>query len=171
MGEVNEAALIVPDVFTVHRHGVAHRKRHPFPDVDVVGHQDRLRPAGETEDETLMRSRRPRVIGEEPRDRALRGDLELRAMLGERALDRGVLGDRSTAAHAGDGAEDERAKSYARSRKFRRRPAATSSASAMTTTTAMRRKSFVTYPRSHAAARSRPGEGAPTARDVPVRDA
>jgi hypothetical protein len=34
---------------------------------------------------------------------------------------------------------------------------------------AMRRKSFVTYPRSHAAARSRPADGAPTARDVPPR--
>jgi hypothetical protein len=34
----------------------------------------------------------------------------------------------------------------------------------------MRRKSFVTYPRSHAAARSKPCDGAPTARDVPVRD-
>src|SRR5439155_3125995 len=73
------------------------------------------------------------------------------------------------------GAEKESAKGYERgtaqcSKALRKRPAAMRSASAITTTIAMRRKSLVTYPRSQAAARSRPCDGAPTAREVPVRD-
>jgi hypothetical protein len=58
-----------------------------------------------------------------------------------------------------------------RSKALRRKPATIISASAMATTIAIRRKSFMTYPRSHTAARSRAGDGAPTARDVPLRDA
>jgi hypothetical protein len=57
-----------------------------------------------------------------------------------------------------------------RSKALRKRPAAMRRASAITTTMAIRRKSFVTYPRSQAAARSRLADGAPTAREVPLRD-
>ena len=44
------------------------------------------------------------------------------------------------------------------------------SASAITTTMAIRRKSFVTKFRSQFAARSSVADGAPTARDVPLRE-
>jgi hypothetical protein len=88
MGEVDETSLVVPDVLTVNDHVVSHREGHALADLDVVGHEHGLRGTGQSDDETLMRTRRSGVIGEKPRDRALRGDLDLGAVLRERALDR-----------------------------------------------------------------------------------
>ena len=175
MGEVDESALVVPDVLAVDSELVARRDRDALADVDVVVDQQRLRRPTDPHDEALMRARRPGVVGEDAGDRALRGDLDAREVLGVSALYGGVPGDGRATARCERGAEKESAKDYERgaaqcSKALRKRPAPTRSASAITTTIAMRRKSLVTYPRSHAAARSRPCDGAPTAREVPVRD-
>jgi hypothetical protein len=153
MREVDQPALIVPDVFAVDDHIVAYRERDPLADLDVVGHEHGLRCTRETNDEPLMPSRWSVVVGEEPRDRTLRGHLHIRAALSERSLDGGVVDarDRGAAARAHDREEDDRAEGYDRQGRpsqrptaLRMRPAATSSASAITTTMAMRRKSLTT---------------------------
>jgi hypothetical protein len=76
MSEVDEPSLIVPDVLAVDDHIVSRRDGHAFADIDVVCHEYGLRRARQADDETLMRTRRPCVIGQKARDIALRGDLD-----------------------------------------------------------------------------------------------
>jgi hypothetical protein len=145
MGEVDQSALIVPDVLPVHDDGVAHRDRDALADVHVVVYEQRLLRILDLQDEALMRARGAGVIGEQLRDRALRGDLDPRPMIREGTVDRRVPRDDRAASRGEDGNEDEGAKASQRgSKALRRRPAAIRSASAITTTIAMRRKSFVT---------------------------
>jgi hypothetical protein len=108
MREVDEPTLVVPDVLAVHHDVVSDRERDALADVHVVVDEQRLRRSLEQHDETLMRARWSGVVGEEPRHRAFRRDLDARAMFGERALDRGIPGE-GRAAGRDDRAEDDRA--------------------------------------------------------------
>ncbi len=178
---MDQPALIVPDVLAMHDDVVPNRDRDAFADVHVVVDEKRLLRSVDLHDEALMCPRWAGVIGEQARDCAVRCDLDAGAMIREGTVDRRVPRDDRAARRGENGEKEEDAKRYERgtlsprcvqcgSKALRKRPAAIRSASAITTTTAMRRKSFVTYPRSHAAARSRAAEGAPTAREVPLRD-
>ena len=62
MREVDESALIVPDVLAVHDHFVARRDRRALADVDVVVDEKRLRRILDLDDEALMRARWPGVV-------------------------------------------------------------------------------------------------------------
>jgi hypothetical protein len=75
MSEMDEPSLVVPDVLAVDDHIVSRRDGYAFADIDVVCHEYGLRRARQADDETLMRTGRPRVVGEKARDIALRGDL------------------------------------------------------------------------------------------------
>ena len=56
MREVNESALVIPDVLAVHDDIVAGRDRDALTDVDVVVDEQRLRRAFDLDDEALMRT-------------------------------------------------------------------------------------------------------------------
>jgi hypothetical protein len=114
MGEVDQPALVVPDVLAVNDHIVARGYRHTPADIDVVRHEDGLRRACQSDDETLMRTRWPAVVGEEPRDRAFRGHLDAGAVLGEGALDRGVACNGRAAARGDKSGEGDDAEIYDR---------------------------------------------------------
>ena len=120
MREVDEPTLVVPDVLAVHHDVVPRRKRDALPDVDVVVDEQGLRRTRDPHDEALMRAGRPRVIGEEPRDRAACGDFDAGTMFGERALDRGVPRDGRAAARGDERREDDRSKCYERGTLSRR---------------------------------------------------
>ena len=56
MREVNESALIIPDVLAVYDNIVAGRDRDALTDIDVVVDEQRLRRAFDLDDEALMRT-------------------------------------------------------------------------------------------------------------------
>ena len=56
MREVNESALIIPDVLAVYDNIVAGRDRDALTDVDVVVDEQRLRRTFDLDDEALMRT-------------------------------------------------------------------------------------------------------------------
>src|SRR5437870_9016919 len=98
MGEVDESALVVPDVLAMDGDTVAGRDRDALADVHVVIDEQGLRRSAHLHDEALMRARWPGFVGEKARDRALRGDLDGGEVLGVGALYRGDPGDDRAAA-------------------------------------------------------------------------
>lgn len=144
MREVDQSALIVPNVFAMNDDVVTRRDRDALADVDVVVDEQSLRRTLHLHDETLMRARWAGVIRQQLRDCALRGDLNGGAMIREGTLDGRVFRDDRAASRGEGGAKDEGAKAAQCSKALRKRPAAIRSASAITTTIAMRRKSLVT---------------------------
>jgi len=91
VSEVNEPALLIPDVLPVHDHGVTGRDGDAPADTHVVIDQQSLGRAPQSHDETLVCPRGAGLIGQDPRDGAFRGDLELRAVFREGALDRRIV--------------------------------------------------------------------------------
>lgn len=100
MGEMDQAALSVPDVLPVHDHLVAQCNRNPPADRDVVLDLDGQTLGAEPDDELLMRSRAAAPISEDPDDYAVRRDLELRSMIGEVGSNSGVIRGRRRAGAA-----------------------------------------------------------------------
>jgi hypothetical protein len=114
MREVDQSALIVPDVLAVHDDVIAIRDRDARADVHVVVDEQGLRRSFDLHDEALMRSGRARVIREQPRDAGVRGDLDAREMIRKGALDRRIRGGDRAARRREDRAEDECANRYER---------------------------------------------------------
>src|SRR4029079_5657346 len=102
MGEVDQTALLVPDVLAVHDHLVVPGDRSPLSDGDVVVHERGLRRSGEANDETLMRAGRTGVVRQKTRDDTFGGDLDRRLVLGVVALDRRVVRRRRRCATEAD---------------------------------------------------------------------
>src|SRR5439155_13869305 len=97
MGEVDESALIVPDVLAVHDHVITEGHRGPLPDGYVVVDEHRLRCSSESNDETLVHTGRTALISQDARDHTLRRDLDERSAFGVVALYRSVVRRRGCA--------------------------------------------------------------------------
>jgi hypothetical protein len=93
MREVDESALIVPDVLAMYDQLVPGRDGHALADVDVVVYQERLRRAFDLHDEALMRARRSGVVGKQTTDDAVRRDLDSGLMPRVSPLDRRASGE------------------------------------------------------------------------------
>src|SRR3989442_5073928 len=91
VSEVDESALLVPDVLAVHDHRIAGRDGDAPADAHVVVDQEGLCRGRQPHDKALMRPRGAALVGEHTCDAALRGDLDLRPVLREGALDRRVV--------------------------------------------------------------------------------
>ena len=104
MSEMDQPALIVPDVLAVHGHVVTRLDRGALPDGQVVIHQYRLRRPCEADDETLMHARRTAVVRENTRYGSISGDLDVRTSFRVVALDSRVIGARRCAR----GAEEQK---------------------------------------------------------------
>src|ERR671936_2138662 len=91
MREVDQPALVVPDVLAVHRHGVTERGGGTLSDAHVVLDEHGLTRAGQADHEPLMCSGWTRVVGEKPDHLAASGDLDSRAVIGEGTRDSTVV--------------------------------------------------------------------------------
>ena len=107
VGEMDQPALVVPDILAVHGHVVTGQDRDALPDGHVVVHQHRLRRPCEANDETLMHARRTAVVSENTRYGSYSGDLDVRAFFGVRAFDRRAVGRRGHARRAEEQEECE----------------------------------------------------------------
>jgi hypothetical protein len=112
--EVDQSALIVPDVLAVDDDVVSIRDRDALADLDVVVDEQGLRRSLDLHDEALMRPGRARVIREQPRDGGVGGDLDAREMIRKGALDRRIRGGDRAARRREDRTEDECANGYER---------------------------------------------------------